>query len=174
MTRGGLRKGAGRPAGTGKFGSPTQALRVPSHLVHDVLKFIEQGKQTCPLYFSAVKAGFPSPAEDYADQHLDLNTHLIHHPSATFFLRVSGYSMKNAGILDGDLLIVDRSLEPSNGKIVIAAVNGELTVKRFKKTSEGVFLIAENEDYPPIALSASDQLQIWGVVTHAIHTMESK
>lgn len=174
MSRGGSRAGAGRPHGSGKFGVPTKPIRVPQHLVDQVLSFMDRGHPAIPLYASPVKAGFPSPAEDYAEQHLDLNTHLIQHPAATFFLRVSGDSMVNAGIFHGDLLIVDRSLEPSHGKIVIAAVNGELTVKRLHKTPQGIFLMAENEAYPPIALHESDQVQLWGVVTHAIHAMNTQ
>ena len=166
--------GAGRPSGTGKFGVPTKPIRVPTHLVDDVLEFIAEGKVACPLYASTVKAGFPAPAEDYAEQHLDLNSHLIHHPTTTFFLRVSGDSMKDAGIFNGDLLVVDRSLEASDGKIVIAAVNGELTVKRLKKGKEGVFLMAENPAYPPIVLETADHIHIWGVVTHAIHDVSVK
>ncbi len=174
MASGGIRTGAGRPQGTGKFGVPTTAMRVPTHLVQDVQEFVAHGKQTCPLYASSVKAGFPSPAEDYAEQHLDLNTHFIAHPAATFFLRVSGDSMIDAGIFNGDMLIVDRSLEPSNGKIVIAAVNGDLTVKRLSKTKDGIFLVAENSHYPPIALTESDHIQIWGVVVYTIHALEIK
>jgi DNA polymerase V len=172
--RGGLREGAGRPQGTGKFGVPTIPLRVPANLIDDIRKLISEGKTTCPLYASSVKAGFPSPAEDYAEQHLDLNNHLISHPAATFFLRVSGDSMINAGIFSGDLLIVDRSVEPTSGKVVIVAVNGELTVKRLQKTAQGVFLVAENSEYAPIELEASDQIQIWGVVIYTIHAMEGK
>lgn len=171
MGRGGFRAGSGRPQGSGKFGVSTKPIRVPEPLVDEVLRFIEQGSQRIPLYASSVKAGFPSPAEDYAEQHLDLNTHLIQHPAATFFLRVSGDSMVKAGIFNGDLLIVDRSLEPVHGKIVIAAINGELTVKRLHKSIEGVFLVAENDAYAPIALQESDHVQLWGVVTHAIHAM---
>jgi DNA polymerase V len=172
MARGGIRAGAGRPTGTGKFGVPTTAVRVPTHRLDEVARFM--GHEPILLYASCVKAGFPSPAEDYAEQHLDLNTHLIQRPAATFFLKVSGDSMINAGIFDGDLLIVDRSIEAAHGKIVIAAINGELTVKRLQKTAEGVFLVAENNDYPPIALQPSDQLQLWGVVTYAIHALASK
>lgn len=171
MAKGGLRTGAGRPQGSGKFGVSTKPIRVPEHRVAEVLRFIDQGVQAIPLYASSVKAGFPSPAEDYAEQHLDLNSHLIQHPAATFFLRVSGDSMVKVGIFNGDLLIVDRSLEPRHGKIVIAAINGDLTVKRLHKTPEGVFLMAENDDYPPIALLESDHVQLWGVVTHTIHAM---
>lgn len=169
MSSGGSRPGAGRPAGSGKFGVPTKPIRIPTHLVDNVLQFIEEGEIACPLYASSVKAGFLAPAEDYAEQMLNLNTHLIQHPTSTFFLRVSGDSMKNAGIFHGDLLVVDRSITPTNGKIVIAAVNGELTVKRLEKTKDNILLIAENPDYPPIVVDAHDQIHIWGVVTHAIH-----
>ena len=148
MVSGGMRKGAGRPPGT--------------------------GKQTCPLYASSVKAGFPSLAEDYAEQHLDLNTHLISRPAATFFLRVSGDSMMNAGIFNGDLLIVDRSINATPGKVVIAAVNGELTVKRLEKTKEGMFLVTENTNYAPIKLEESDHIHIWGVVLYNIHALSEK
>lgn len=174
MAAGGIRKGAGRPPGTGKYGVPTQALRIPKHLVNDVLQFVADGKQTCPLYASSVKAGFLSPAEDYAEQHLDLNTHLISHPATTFFLRVSGDSMVNAGIFDGDLLVVDRSISATSGRIVIAAVNGELTVKRLQKTEEGTFLVAENKHYSPIKLEESDHIHIWGVVLYTIHAVSKK
>ncbi len=174
MPAGGLREGAGRPQGTGKFGVPTIPLRVPKNLVEEIKQFISEGKRECPLYASSVKAGFPSPAEDYAEQYLDLNAHLIQHPAATFFLKVSGDSMVNAGIFNGDLLIVDRSIEPTSGKIVIAAVNGELTVKRLQKTTNGIFLVAENSAYPPISLKSSDQVQIWGVVVYTIHAIEAK
>lgn len=174
MASGGVRERAGRPQGTGKFGAPTKALRVPAHLIEDILQFIAEEKQTCPLYASSVKAGFPSPAEDYAEQKLDLNTHLIAHPAATFFLRVSGDSMINAGIFNGDLLIVDRSLNATHGKVVIAAVNGELTVKRLQKTKKGAFLIAENDNYPPIELKESDHIHIWGVVIYTIHAISEK
>lgn len=174
MASGGVRTGAGRPQGSGKFGVPTTAMRVPTHLVQEVQEFVAHGKQTCPLYASSVKAGFPSPAEDYAEQHLDLNTHFIARPAATFFLRVSGDSMINVGIFNGDMLIVDRSLTPANGKIVIAAVNGELTVKRLSKTNAGIFLVAENDRYPPIELTESDHIQIWGVVVYTIHALETR
>ncbi len=174
MGAGGSRVGAGRPAGSGKFGVPTTPMRVPTHLVNDVLEFITEGKITCPLYASSVKAGFPAPAEDYAEERLDLNAHLIQHPSSTFFLRVSGDSMKDVGIFNGDLLVVDRSLQASDGKIVIAALNGELTVKRLKNDKEGVFLVAENAKYPPIEVQPGDDMHIWGVVTHTIHAMSMK
>ena len=174
MASGGKRVGAGRPKGLGKFGVKTKPMRIPETLVEEVLQFVHAKGYALPLFASHVKAGFPSPAEDYAEQKLDLNTHLIQHPAATFFLRVSGDSMINAGIFNGDLLIVDRSLTATHGKVVIAAVNGELTVKRLNKTKEGVFLVAENKNYPPIALNENDQVYIWGVVTHTIHAVSEK
>lgn len=121
-----------------------------------------------PLYVNKISAGFPSPADDYIEQRLDLNLHLIKHPAATFFLRVSGDSMINAGIYSGDLLIVDKSLEPIDGKIIIAALDGELTVKRLYKKNQQIKLIAENPLYPAIEIREQD-LIIWGVVTFVIH-----
>lgn len=145
-----------------------------NHFLDAKVSEIHSNKQALdlaiPFYSSMVKAGFPSPAEDYAESALDLNQYLIKHPSATFFVRASGNSMIGAGIFDKDLLIVDRSLEPVSGKVVIAAVNGELTVKRFQKTSNGGLLISANPDYPPIRLSDSDNVHIWGVVIHVVHS----
>jgi DNA polymerase V len=119
-----------------------------------------------PLYLSAVSAGFPSPADDFLDRPLDLNEHLIRNPAATFFVRVSGNSMLRAGIHNGDILIVDRSLDPTPGRIVIAAVDGELTVKRLVQEGERWLLVAENDGYPAIALDEVGDSLIWGVVRH--------
>ena len=125
-----------------------------------------------PLAFfgSRVEAGFPSPADDYLEGGLDLNEHLIEHPAATFFLRVSGDSMTGAGIHAGDILIVDRSITPGDGKIVIAAVDGELTVKRLCRRGGQIRLLSENPRYPPININTGQDLHIWGVVIHAIHS----
>lgn len=121
-------------------------------------------------YFEApVQAGFPSPAADEGDKQLDLNAHLVQHPAATFFVRVDGDSMVGANIQRGDILVVDRSLEPQSGKIVVAVVNGEFTVKRLKSVEGVVFLEAENPRYPPIRIDASSDFQVWGVVTYVIH-----
>ena len=122
-----------------------------------------------PLYRSPVPAGFPSPADDHIDGALDLNDLLIHRPAATFLMKCAGDSMIGAGIHNGDILIVDRSLEPKDGKIIIAAVNGELTVKRLKQRGEHIFLEAENSHYPAIELAEGDELDVWGVVTSVIH-----
>lgn len=123
-----------------------------------------------PLFSAKVPAGFPSPADDHLEAAIDLNQHYIKHPAATFFVRVQGYSMINAGIHDGDTLIVDRSLTAQSGAIVVAVVNGELTVKRLVLADECVWLKPENPDYSPIQIKENMDLHIWGVVAHAIHS----
>ena len=123
------------------------------------------------FYDIGVSAGFPSPADDYKEKKLDLNDLLIRQPEATFFAKASGDSMTGAGIFDGDLLIVDRSITATDGKIVIAVVNGELTVKRFKLVGRTAQLHAENPKYSPITLCEGDNVNVWGVVTNVIHSM---
>jgi len=122
-----------------------------------------------PLFLAKVPAGFPSPADDYLDKNLDLNEYLIKNPSSTFCVRVEGSSMVKAGIHDGDILIVDRSLEPRDKKIVIAVVNGDLTVKRIRKVKGKIYLEPESDEFQPIELSEEADCQVWGVVTYAIH-----
>ena len=122
-----------------------------------------------PLYTTSVQAGFPSPAEDYLDKTLDLNELLISHPAATFFVRVAGDSMKNAGIFSGDTLVVDRSLQPSDNRIVVAILNGEFTVKRLKIHPDGISLLPENPAYPILEVKEGCDFQVWGVVTYVIH-----
>jgi DNA polymerase V len=123
------------------------------------------------LYSSKVAAGFPSPAEDYIDKSLDLNEHLIQHPAATFFVTVTGDSMIDAGIQHNDVLIVDRSIKPLSGHIVIAIVDGQFTVKKLlRQKSGGIFLIPANAQYQPIEISGDMECHIWGVVMHAIHS----
>ncbi|MFC3909243.1 LexA family protein [Legionella dresdenensis] len=169
MTWGGKRTGSGRPRG-----EPSVVLRVPSSRVGDVKALLAGNSHTAklPLYASSVRAGFPSPADDYIESMLDLNEYLVQHPAATFLVTASGDSMQNAGIQSGDLLIVDRSLEASHGKIVIAALDGELTVKRLSKKNGCVQLIPENADYQPIDITREADLVIWGVVTHIIRRAE--
>jgi len=122
-----------------------------------------------PLYLSPVAAGFPSPAEDYVEQRLDLHRHLVRNEAATFFLHASGQSMTGAGIHDGDLLVVDRSAEASDGRVVIAAVDGELLVKRLVRKDGRVWLQSENPDYPNFDITGHEHVHIWGVVTYAVH-----
>lgn len=124
---------------------------------------------TLPLFAANIQAGFPSPAEDYLDGPLDLNTHLIPHPAATFFVRVAGDSMRGAGIFSGDLLIVDRSLSAKDGSIIVAILAGEFTVKRLKICNGNFSLIPENPAYPIVKLTAETDFQVWGVVTYVIH-----
>ena len=119
----------------------------------------------------AVAAGFPSPAQDYFDGSLDLNDHLIRDRTSTFIVRVSGESMSGAGISDGDELVVDRSLSPTHGSVVIAILDGELTVKRLELNRGGVVLRAENPEYPPIHVAELSELQVWGVVTVCLHRL---
>jgi DNA polymerase V len=171
MPSGGKREGAGRPKGTGKFSVPTKSIRVPENEIESIYKLIQYQFYRLPLFENPVVAGFPSPADDDIEDKLDLNELLIKHPSATFFLRVSGSSMINAGIHHNDILIVDRSISPAHGKIVIAAVNGELTVKRLHLEKQKVQLVAENPAYPPIEIKEGSDLHIWGVVTSVIHSV---
>jgi DNA polymerase V len=124
-----------------------------------------------PLFMVPVTAGFPSPADDYVEGKLDLNDYLVKHPAATFFVRVAGDSMIGAGIHPGDILVVDRSLEPTDKRVVIAVVNGELTVKRLKLRQGVVALMAENDAYPPLEIHGDMDFEIWGVVTSVIHAL---
>lgn len=188
--RGGARAGAGRPKGSGRFGEATCPVRVPLRLLPTVqallatpavsftaavpgamLPVVAAAPGTWPLYGVKIAAGFPSPADDYIEARLDLNQHLIRHKEATFFLRVQGESMRDAGIFDGDLLIVDRALTPADGKIVIAAVDGELTVKRLSLRQGRVRLCPENPAFPVLEIGDEQELLIWGVVTNVIHAL---
>jgi DNA polymerase V len=180
---GGKRDGAGRKS---KFSEPTATMRLPvsviprikamfagnvvelrpSHMdVSNILQVAPNlSLQPRPLFSAAVPAGFPSPADDYVEGQLDLNEHFIAHPSATFFVRVTGESMRGAGIFEGDILIVDRALTAVHGSIVIAVVDNELTVKRLYKQQGRVELHPENPAFPPIKLQDGMELTIWGVV----------
>ena len=126
--------------------------------------------QPIPLY-NSIAAGFPSPAEDHMDSSLDLNQHLIKHPSATFYVYARGDSMVSAGISDGDMLIVDRSLEATNDSIVVAIINGEFTVKGISKVNGHLYLMPHNTSYNPIEIKEEMDFEIWGVVTHSIHSV---
>ena len=130
-----------------------------------------QGREGLPLYLSPVEAGFPSPAEDYIDRKLDLHEYLVHNRAATFFLRAQGDSMLGAGIHDGDLLIVDRSVEAAHDRVVIAALDGELTVKRLIRRRGRVLLAPENPDYPEFDITEREYVHIWGVVTYVVHKL---
>ena len=194
--QGGSRAGAGRKPGQGPYGEQTQALRVPESQLGTLKNYLAQYRRssgvsrlkrgevitlelhgirrdtrprTIPLIPSSVPAGFPSPADDYFHGSIDLNEHLIHRRESTFILRVSGWSMLQAGIHDGDELIVDRSLEPQNGHVVIAVVDNELTCKRLLKSESVIRLVSENPDYPEIIVDKAQEITIWGVVTRVLH-----
>ena len=134
-----------------------------------IMPLVARTELPLPLYLAPVSAGFPSPAEDYLDRALDLNELLISNPAATFYVRASGDSMRDAGIQTGDLLIVDRAIEPRPGKIIIAAVDGELTVKRLRLKDGRLYLAPENPAYPCLEVSPEASFEIWGVVTCVIH-----
>ena len=132
---------------------------------------VDGAQQDLPLYLSPVEAGFPSPAEDYLDKQLNLHTHIVKHEAATFFLRAHGLSMINAGIHDDDLLVVDRAIAAQDNRIVIAALDGELTVKRLVRRRGKVLLVPENPDFPEIDITEREHVHIWGVVTYVVHKL---
>jgi DNA polymerase V len=121
-----------------------------------------------PVLPFSISAGFPSPALDFVDLNIDLNKHLIENPSATFYGRVQGQSMRDAGINDGDLLVIDKSIAPKDGKIAVCYLDGEFTLKRIKIDKQGLWLLPENEKYPPIKIEEHNDLRIWGIVTFVI------
>lgn len=136
----------------------TLEFYIPDYSTSLELPFIDVG----------ISAGFPSPADDFIELSIDLNKQLIKNKDTTFFAKVKGHSMKNAGIFDGDLLIIDKSLEPQNNKIAICQIDGEFTVKRIKIEKGVVWLIAENEEYEPIKVTPENDFIIWGIVTASI------
>ncbi len=133
------------------------------------LRFQRMLDLSLPLMLCRVQAGFPSPADDYIEQTLDLNRHIVRNPPATYFVRAAGDSMEGAGIRSGDLLVVDRSIEPRPGLIVIASVQGEYTVKTLESRSGRLWLAPANPRYAAIEITPDSDLDIWGVVTYVIH-----
>ena len=134
-----------------------------------IFKAESKGDQITPYFLDTVSAGFPSPATDYMENKLDLNEYLVQRPTATYIVKANGPSMTDAGILSGDLLIVDRSITPRNDNIVIASIFGDLTVKKLKKKDQSLFLISANSEYPSIQVKEEMECFIWGVVTYVIH-----
>ncbi len=188
-TRGGTRPGAGRKVGSSPYGENTKLMRIPESVVgtvKDVLAACKAqrlgarfksdilypalGSQPIrvPLFSHKVPAGFPSPADDYIEGRLSLDEHLITNKDATFFVRAKGNSMVDAGIFDGDLLVVDKSLTPSSGNIVIAIIDGDLTVKRLVLRDNKTILKPENPRFKEIELKDGQELQVWGVVTSTV------
>ncbi len=184
---GGRREGAGRPKGSGKYKEPTKAIRVPEgslRFIKDYLKNYPEltltsgnsntiSKLEIPVFSSKVAAGLPSYAEDHIEDTLDLNDYMVQRPDSTFMLRVEGESMKGIGILPNDILVVDRSLKAIHNKIIIAAIDGELTVKRLYHRGELVKLLPENPAYPEIELESENDLVIWGVVVGSFRRFQT-
>lgn len=168
MARGGRRKGAGRPKGTGKFGEPTKAIRLPVSMVDRIMLFIEQKGLSFPLYSDRNQA-FPSSSDDVPVERLDLGSYLVQNPASTFFVKVAGESMIGAGIFPDDLLIVDRSIKATNGDVVVVSHDGEFTVKRLFISLKKIELRPENKKFPTISFKDESELNIWGVVKNVIH-----
>ncbi|TDR38584.1 SOS response UmuD protein [Tahibacter aquaticus] len=193
---GGPRPGAGRKPGSGTFGESTQPVRVPESQVPAVVAFLEAYREQkaledegvraqnmrrtepgrevhVPLMGYRVPAGFASPADDYVEDTIDLNAHLIRkgHEAATFIVRASGWSMFGAGIHDGDEVVVDRALEPTDGSVVVAAVDGELLIKRLRIRGGKPVLVSENPHFPERIVAPGETLEIWGVATRVLHKL---
>lgn len=141
--------------------------RIPS--ITEVYRARPGRSRPLALFLSRVSAGFPSPADDYVEQTLDLNEYLIQRETSTYFVRVTGHSMTEAGIHDGDILVVDRAEEPTDGAIVVAALDGDLTVKRYCAGEKRPTLVPESEEHAPIPIRPEQDLVVWGVVQHVIH-----
>lgn len=147
------------------------ALKLHNGNTIDIYSAAITGSLELPYVQGGISAGFPSPALDFVDISIDLNKHLIKHPSATFYGRVKGHSLKNAGINDGDLLIIDRSLAPANGKIAVCYIDGEFTAKRILLKKNELWLVPENDDYPAIKIEEDNNFMVWGIVTHVIKSV---
>lgn len=183
---GGSRPGAGRKAG---FLEPTKPMRIPLSQIESVRAFLhlqifpeptitpaalaaDPAPCVLPVFASGIRAGFPSPADDHAEPGLDLNQ-LIENRASTFCAWAEGDSMQDLGILDGDLMVIDRSLTPRHDDVVVADLNGSFTVKRLIQKSSGSFLMPANPAYPPIPIKPDDEVRIWGVVIRVVHDLRA-
>ena len=137
----------------------------------DIYSAYTETELALPFISTGISAGFPSPALDFIDLSIDLNKDLIKHPSATFYGRVKGVSMQDAGINDGDLLVIDRSLEPKDNKIAVCYIDGEFTIKRIQLKNNSCLLMPANEKYKPIIVNSDNDFLIWGIVVHVIKTL---
>ena len=137
--------------------------------ISEPIPFERRTSLRLPLVSASVEAGFPSPADDHLERGIDLNEELIRNAPATFFVRVKGDSMKDANIHSGDILIIDRSIRPTDRQIVVAMIDGEFTVKRFRNANGRILLEAANDSFSPIEVGEDQELTIWGVVTFIIH-----
>ena len=146
------------------------ALKLHTSKILDIYSALSDSEMEIPLITGGINAGFPSPAMDFIDLTIDLNKHVVKHPSSTFFGKVKGHSMKDEGISDGDLLVIDKSAEPSNGKIAVCYIDGEFTVKKIKLEKDVCWLIPANENFKPIKVTTDNNFLIWGIVTHVLKT----
>ena len=167
---GGSREGSGRPKGTGKYNSPTKTVRIPTSLEDDIAEFIVSDGNKIPFYTNLVQAGFPFPVEEERDvKRVSLYDTVLKNPEESFMVHATGESMRDAGIFDGDIMIVDRKMKAKSGAVVIASINGDFTVKRLSISKEGNYLLPENSEFNKIEISRNDNFNIIGVVTHVIH-----
>ncbi len=187
--RGGKRPNAGRKEGTGKFGEPTAVIRVPTSQKDVIVDFLEHyqtkkalnnidgfqvptvdpSELALPLFSTSVRAGFPSPADDHVEKRLDLNDYLIKQADATFFVRIVGDSMIDAGIFEGDIAVVDRARLASLGDTVLAIIDGEFTIKILHQSDDGKpVLLPANPVFSPIEIKEGMNFEIWGVVTGTV------
>ena len=148
-----------------------QALSPHAPHVVDIFSVSTETKIVRPFVDQGISAGFPSPAQDFIDLSIDLNKEFIKHPASTFFGRVKGNSMINAGIGNGDLLIVDKSLDATDGRIAVCFIDGEFTVKRLKVEKDCCWLLPENEAYQPIKVTAENDFIVWGIVVFVIKAL---
>lgn len=167
MARGGKRPGAGRPSKFGTHSGKTKTIRIPAEHAENVIQFINPNIRI-PLFASVAPAGFVSPADDFIETTFtvkELVDYFMQRPAATFLVRIAGWSMKNAGINDGAIVICDRSLEPVDGDVVLASIDGEVTCKRLRISKDLIVLAPENEEFEPIIIPELSDFIIWGVVT---------
>lgn len=169
MVRGGRRPGAGRPKGTGKYGEETIPVRVPKSMAQEIENWVRSAGGKVPLFGATVRAGGPTAADDFVEDRVNLHDYVVRSPDSTFLVRVAGDSMIEAGLNEGDLLVVDRSLPALEGKMIVAAVDGELTVKVLRRGKRGVELHPANPNYSIIHVGPEQSFEIMGVVTTVIH-----
>lgn len=170
MAKGGKRIGAGRPKGTTQYGEPTERIRVPISMMADIKQFVATRGLTLPLFSGRVQAGYPAMADEHVEDRIDLNNYLVRHPDKTFLVHATGESMIDAGIRDGDLLVVDSSIKPAHGKIVVAALDGAVTVKYLIMKKNKPYLMPANAAFDEIPINPENNVVIWGVVTNSIQS----
>jgi DNA polymerase V len=170
MAHGGKRKGAGRPKGAGLYGEATERLRVPASMVPAIKQFVATSGFTLPLFSSRVQAGYAMPADEHVEERIDLNSYLVDDPEETFLVHATGDSMNDAGIRDGTLLVVNRRVKPVHGKVVVAAVDGQVTVKYLIVKKDKAYLMPANPAFHEIPIDSETGVTIWGVVTSSIQS----